>query len=787
MDQPDIQKDKTLYQQLSGENVLLIPDYQRDYAQGRSGNKRTEDIRKKFVEDLYDALTQENRICHLGLVYGAPKQPSGGFVAVDGQQRLTTVFLLHWYILKRTERVCDFNDELLSRLKNFKWAVRQYSSEFFDFLQNLDLSSCPTKGAKGELSTYLRQCAGFHEIWLRDPSVKSVICMLDCLHEKFYNADIVGIRYKLHSPSSPVRFDFLPLAEGSDEFQYLKMNSRGRSLTTFEQFKSKFQEKADVRHNSELKKKMDNEWLTLAMNIACHETFVEPDIVYMNLINELTLFSIYRHDESGKEYTKAITDSKPNPNEKRTDVGFVPFKTYEALNISDFAPIMDWLSCLWPILKQYKTMGRPFQCCNAKRLVQLLQGISGSPTYSTRALFAALLLYREACPEIPNEANIDSLFRWTRIFTNLINATVINDGNFSDIIKSIKNVSHTEIYKYLVEQPRLGTFNGEQQEEEQAKIRAIKQNDVLNEEYEDLLTELESEDRFKSQIRVLGFYKDSHPIHLDQFRERVKLFNNLYENWFQKNDWLFAQAVLTFAAAEPLETVICLKENKDNIRNDKLVTRWINQLLEHAQSSGDALEIMFKKRKTEWLNEYPHRPYKERKDLYWVYYLLRDKDGEAQETFRSSDYAQIKGINPRTEYYTLWLYHKTYKNNEDMLISNKRHDIIEAVAGGSIPREETHGKYAYEMPYPNSHLRVRFTPHDIHVGLPSDSMEDVPASLPTGYWSEDGWKALKWMPHNNKFFFEGETESFEKYRDDLVEQLRKFVEDVQGELGLSKV
>ena len=43
------------------------------------------------------------------------------------------------------------------------------------------------------------------------------------------------------------------------------------------------------------------------------------------------------------------------------------------------------------------------------------------------------------------------------------------------------------------------------------------------------------------------------------------------------------------------------------------------------------------------------------------------------------------------------------------------------------------------------------------------------------------------QPHNNKFFFEDETESFEKYRDDLVEQLRKFVEDVQGELGLSKV
>lgn len=37
------------------------------------------------------------------------------------------------------------------------------------------------------------------------------------------------------------------------------------------------------------------------------------------------------------------------------------------------------------------------------------------------------------------------------------------------------------------------------------------------------------------------------------------------------------------------------------------------------------------------------------------------------------------------------------------------------------------------------------------------------------------------------FFFENETESFEKYRDDLVDLLRKFVEDVQGELGLSKI
>ena len=78
---------------------------------------------------------------------------------------------------------------------------------------------------------------------------------------------------------------------------------------------------------------------------------------------------------------------------------------------------------------------------------------------------------------------------------------------------------------------------------------------------------------------------------------------------------------------------------------------------------------------------------------------------------------------------------------------------------------------------------MRFTPQDIHVGLPADSPLPVPDPLPQGYWSEANWKALKWMPHRGKFFYEGEGETFDAYRDALVARLHDFAREVERELA----
>ena len=75
---------------------IQVPYYQRDYAQGRIDNGRIDNIRKVFVEGMYGAIKGScNNDCHLGLVFGSYDENEKVFIAVDGQQRLTTVFLLH--------------------------------------------------------------------------------------------------------------------------------------------------------------------------------------------------------------------------------------------------------------------------------------------------------------------------------------------------------------------------------------------------------------------------------------------------------------------------------------------------------------------------------------------------------------------------------------------------------------------------------------------------------------------------------------------------------------------
>ena len=72
---------------------IEIPLFQRDYAQGRKG-AMVERIRTSFLNVLHGAVTGGNAVS-LDFVYGDVENRT--FRPLDGQQRLTTLFLLHWY------------------------------------------------------------------------------------------------------------------------------------------------------------------------------------------------------------------------------------------------------------------------------------------------------------------------------------------------------------------------------------------------------------------------------------------------------------------------------------------------------------------------------------------------------------------------------------------------------------------------------------------------------------------------------------------------------------------
>ena len=80
---------------------FAVPTIQRDYAQGRdkgSNKDLCEEVREGLIDSLYNALA-DDKFFLLDYIYGT--HDSNVFYPIDGQQRLTTLFLLHWYIGKK--------------------------------------------------------------------------------------------------------------------------------------------------------------------------------------------------------------------------------------------------------------------------------------------------------------------------------------------------------------------------------------------------------------------------------------------------------------------------------------------------------------------------------------------------------------------------------------------------------------------------------------------------------------------------------------------------------------
>ena len=94
MNSNNTNKETTFWKFLTN-NTIEIPIIQRDYAQGRLGK---EYLRKSFLTDIKDALDNALKDdgkteMKLDFVYGSLEDVK--LSPLDGQQRLTTLWLLH--------------------------------------------------------------------------------------------------------------------------------------------------------------------------------------------------------------------------------------------------------------------------------------------------------------------------------------------------------------------------------------------------------------------------------------------------------------------------------------------------------------------------------------------------------------------------------------------------------------------------------------------------------------------------------------------------------------------
>ena len=100
---------KFCFWQLLKNYTIEIPIIQRDYAQGREDDKTTI-IRGNFLNSLLTSISDENESIELDFIYGTVKNDV--FQPLDGQQRLTTLFLLHWYIAFKESKLKEVRSNL---------------------------------------------------------------------------------------------------------------------------------------------------------------------------------------------------------------------------------------------------------------------------------------------------------------------------------------------------------------------------------------------------------------------------------------------------------------------------------------------------------------------------------------------------------------------------------------------------------------------------------------------------------------------------------------------------
>lgn len=228
---------------------IIIPIIQRDYAQGRPGADISR-VRSRFLDSLYKAVTEKP--ITLDFVYG-DIDGEGNMTPLDGQQRLTTLFLLHWYAAKKDK----IAEEEYQFLKRFSYETR-YSARYFC----IDLVGHMPE-FDGAISKEIINQAWFPLDWEKDPTISSMLVMLDAIDDKFKGVDHLWEKLK----DKCITFYFLPIKDmGLTDELYIKMNSRGKPLTLFEHFKAELEREVRIIDESlanRIAGKIDRAWTDL--------------------------------------------------------------------------------------------------------------------------------------------------------------------------------------------------------------------------------------------------------------------------------------------------------------------------------------------------------------------------------------------------------------------------------------------------------------------------------------------------------------------------------------------
>ncbi len=572
---------------------IEIPAIQRDYAQGRETGK-VPVIRKRFIQSIIESIENNDKL-RLDFVYGKiygeknedeirkntkaiysllnsvkdyadsidlivptidiqHKSNNVGetvyLIPLDGQQRLTALFLIHWYLIKRVGLMSE-----LDILRRFRYKTRKSTELFIEMLCTKNFQIDFDKEIREEIVNH----EFFSNTWLDDPTVRSMLVVLNEIDTVFKNSISPDFQFYWNNltKNKVICFDFLNLKNFnlSDDL-YVKMNARGKTLSDFENFKAwlfgKIENEEGWYPEDKWKKdesKFDVVWNDIFWQEKDEDVF-EVDDAYFNFFKIQYLIDIVKKAEVEKSSFKNGNDEDviDNIRENVADFDFEQdydhrFKErlcdyFKLLNISSKQELSAMKHDHPSVESYYK-----FFFNNTKKIewVDLIEN------YIVSAYF---------------EVNIETDFdrghfdKYIRVLSNLVNNQTFDSARlYQSALKDIYKINkylyknECDIYAWLEAlelENNTWVFTEDQLKEEIKKYKLIIGDTLLTDDpssWLNLLTNAENNDYFRGKVEFLLTISNSDKaLFVKNFTKLSSIFQ---ETIVAHPEYLFHRALLT--------------------------------------------------------------------------------------------------------------------------------------------------------------------------------------------------------------------------------------------------
>ena len=535
---------ETLFTESIGDDNLkkiIIPKIQRSYAQGR---KEEVQVREGILQELFRTL-KEGKDIELNFIYGSLKE-NGIYELLDGQQRITTLFLLYLYVHLQEKGILPswFKDCLTYETRN--------SSR--DFIEELCKLNKITDEEYTLPSTYVKNQKWYSNAFHLDPSIEAMLIMLDTI-DKYYKETGEQIAYKLEH----IRFYALNLNDFNlTEELYIKMNARGLPLTPFENFKADligYYKPAKDAPEKEFKSwldfatKLDTEWIDIFWNKESSYRKVDSQYFrfFYRVATLLTVVFSQKDTTADKMSTNPEFDFFRQKSESQTDdkARYLGFQNYsilfEALGKNKSREI---LSLLLDTFKSYPTIFEEAKAAWGDEI----KPFSDSYSQKNSVIFAGIVFYIFTQKYSIEKDSVD-FKHWMRVVWNIVENTNI-DGvvpqvntirNLYDLISNSKG----NIYEHLAQQEKWAN-NAIDEEIHKAKLI------IQDKRFEEVLGEQEKHEFFKGFAGVVL----SEGVGYEQLRNRVERIAPLFDkvgisHLYRNEEHLLIRACIASFSKDP--------------------------------------------------------------------------------------------------------------------------------------------------------------------------------------------------------------------------------------------